>query len=71
MANQDDPVALSDHALAKVFDTPVAKSEIETALAAGDADLAQSFLDLAHDRGVSLPPELAQRVAAANATTAR
>jgi hypothetical protein len=71
MANQDDPVALSDHALAKAFDAAVAKSEIEAALAAGDADLAQSFLDLAHDRGVAVAPELGRRVAAANATAAQ
>ena len=71
MANQDDPAALSDRALAKAFDPGVAQREIEAALAAGDADLAQSFLDLAHDRGVPVPPDLAQRVAAANATTAQ
>jgi hypothetical protein len=71
MANQDDPVGLSDRALDKVFNATVARSEIETALAAGDADLAQSFLDLAHERGVAVAPELTQRVAAANATTAQ
>jgi hypothetical protein len=71
MANQDDPVGLTDRALTKSFDAAVAKREIEAALVTGDADLAQSFLDLAHDRGVAVPPELAQRVSAANAATAQ
>ena len=39
--------------------------EIEQALAADDADLAQSFVDLAGDRGAELPLELRQKVAAA------
>ena len=41
----------------------VAVHEIEAALDANDADLAQSFVDLADDRGVALPPELKKRVA--------
>ena len=61
----DDPVAIADRGLARAFDGAVAIHEIETALDADDADLAQSFVDLANDRGVPLPPELKQRVAKA------
>jgi hypothetical protein len=61
----DDPAEISDRALKGAFDRGVAANEIEAALAANDADLAQSFVDLARDRGVAVPPELVQRVAAA------
>src|SRR5206468_9620437 len=37
--------------------------EIEAALAVDDSDLAQSFVDLANDRGEALPLELKTRVA--------
>ncbi|HEV2626794.1 MAG TPA: hypothetical protein VGV62_17095 [Xanthobacteraceae bacterium] len=39
----DDPVAITDQALAQVFDRGVAEREINAALAAGDLDLAQSL----------------------------
>jgi hypothetical protein len=58
----DDPVAIAERGLARAFDGPIANYEIEAALAADDADLAQSFLDLAADRGVEVRPELRQRV---------
>jgi hypothetical protein len=58
----DDPVKLSDRALDRSFNQAVAEREIRSALAAGDADLAQSFLDLAHDRGVPVAPALADKV---------
>jgi hypothetical protein len=61
----DDPVAIAERGLARAFDGPIANYEIEAALAADDADLAQSFLDLAADRGVEVRPELRQRVALA------
>jgi hypothetical protein len=61
----DDPVAIADRGLARAFDGNVATHEIEAALAANDADLAQSFVDLAADRGVTLPAELKKRVQAA------
>ena len=54
----DDPVAIADRGLARAFDGTVAVHEIEAALDANDADLAQSFVDLAADRGAALPPEL-------------
>jgi hypothetical protein len=69
MAAQDDPVALADRAVARSFDAAIAAREIETALAAGDADLAQSFLELAHDRNVAVEHNLAQQVELANGTT--
>jgi hypothetical protein len=71
LANQDDPVGLTDRALDKVFDANLASSEIEAALAAGDAELAASFLDLANERGVAVPAMLADRVATANAAAAQ
>src|ERR1700704_4317971 len=70
LADQDDPVALADHAIARSFDATVAAREINAALAANDADLAQSFLDLARDRNVPVDPILTAKVEAANATAA-
>lgn len=67
---QDDPILLADHHLARVFNADVAAREIEAALAADDADLAVSFLNLARDQNVVVDPALAARVEAANATVA-
>ena len=61
-AAADDPVRISDRALDRVFDQGVAEREIGSALAAGDVDLAQSFVDLASERGVSVDPLLAGKV---------
>ena len=61
----DDPVAITDRALARAFDGAVAVTEIQSALDSNDADLAKSFADLAADRGATIPPELQQRVTAA------
>jgi hypothetical protein len=63
LAAQDDPASLADHALDGSFDASVTTREIEAALAANDADLAKSFLDLARDRDIPVPPALAQKVA--------
>jgi hypothetical protein len=65
---QDDPALLADIAVAKALSAPVAQTEIENALGAGDAELAASFLELARDRGIAVDPELAGRVDAANGT---
>lgn len=65
LASEDDPVAIADRALATSFDSAVAVREIEAALAANDADLAASFLELARERGMAIPPALAERVSAA------
>jgi hypothetical protein len=62
LASADDPVQISDQALDRVFNGDVATREIHAALATGDTDLAQSFLDLATDRGVAVDPALADDV---------
>jgi hypothetical protein len=61
----EDPAAIADGKLAAVFDEGIARREIEAALAAGDSDLAKSFADLARERGVNVPPDLAERIDAA------
>jgi hypothetical protein len=65
-----DPSQIVDHALDGRFDAGVAQREIEAALAARDADLAQSFVDLAADRRVPVDPSLVQKVNAATADAA-
>jgi hypothetical protein len=62
LVGDDDPVKISDRALDRVFDRGVAEREIRAALAAGDNDLAQSFVELATDRSVALDPALADEV---------
>jgi hypothetical protein len=58
IAAADDPARLADLALDKSFDAAVATREIGEALAAGDVDLARSFVDLAAERGVSVSSAL-------------
>src|SRR5690242_18508804 len=70
LASQDDPAALADHAVARSFDAAAAAREINAALAAGDADLAQSFLELARERKLPVDVALAAKVEAANAGAA-
>jgi len=70
VAGLDDPARIAASALDGKFDGAVAQHEIEVALAAGDADLAQSFVDLATDRQIGLDPMLTQRVKAATAEAA-
>jgi hypothetical protein len=67
---QDDPVALADRAVARTFDAAVAAREINAALAAKDADLARSFLDLAREQNLPVDPALAAKVELANAGAA-
>ncbi len=62
-----DPVQISDQALGRVFNQDVAAREIQSALAAGDNDLAQSFIELAADRGVTVDPALLDQVKDAQA----
>ncbi len=64
---QDDPVALADRAVAPSFNADVAAREITAALEANDADLAQSFLELAREKDIRVEPELAAKVEAATA----
>src|SRR5215471_12681665 len=58
---QDDPVKLADHAVAERLNPAVAEREIEAALAAGDVDLANSFVELVTERGIAIKPALAAR----------
>lgn len=69
---EDDPSQIAARALDGKFDTAFAQREIEAALAAGDADLAQSFVALAGERRVALDPALTEKVnvAVAEAATA-
>lgn len=70
----DDPSRIASNALANKLDAAVARQEIEAALAADDADLAQSFVDLAASRGMHIDdPALLERVknATAEAATVR
>ncbi len=64
LAAQDDPAELSDIQLNSALRNSqiVVADQIEAALAVGDAGLANSFVDLAREKDVSLPGELAQRV---------
>ncbi|HTZ03035.1 MAG TPA: hypothetical protein VMC05_11945 [Xanthobacteraceae bacterium] len=62
LAIAGDPAKISDRALDGVFNSAVADGEIRAALASGDADLAQSFVELAAARSVAVDPALAQRV---------
>lgn len=64
LAAQDDPAVLSElklDALLRQNDRLV-QDNIEAALAADDADLADSFVTLARDRNIALPDDLLSRV---------
>jgi hypothetical protein len=65
LAGLDDPAHIADRALDGKFDAVVARREIEAALAARDADLAQSVVDLAGNRHVALDPSLVDMVKSA------
>jgi len=63
----DGPAQISDRALDRLFDRNVVEHEIRGALAAGDNDLAQSFVELAADRSVTIDSVLADEVKRAQA----
>src|ERR1700682_1122022 len=65
LAAQDDPAVLSDLQLNSALrnEQAVIAENIEAALAADDADLAASFVELARERNISLSEELSRRVA--------
>ncbi|MEH2476140.1 hypothetical protein V1281_002690 [Nitrobacteraceae bacterium AZCC 2161] len=67
LAAQDDPVALADARVNSALknDPAVLRRNIEDALAAKDADLAKSFVDVAVAKNVVLPDELTNRVSEA------
>jgi hypothetical protein len=64
LAAQDDPAVLSDLQLNSALrkNQAVITENIEAALAANDADLANSFVELAGEKNISLADELSQRV---------
>jgi hypothetical protein len=64
LAAQDDPAELSDIQLNSALrnNGAVVAQNIEAALAANDADLAGSFVDLARQNDISVDEELLQRV---------
>ena len=64
LAAQDDPSELTDLRLNSALrNTPVLVADnIEAALAAGDADLAGSFIELARDKNIAVSDELSKRV---------
>lgn len=64
LAAQDDPAALSELKLdaALAHNERLVQDNIEAALSAGDADLADSFVALARDRNIALPDDLLSRV---------
>src|SRR5262245_29984437 len=64
LAAADDPVALADLEAERRLDRRTAEREIAAALAAGDTELAESFLELARERNVTIDPALGARIAA-------
>jgi hypothetical protein len=64
LAAQDDPAALSDLQLNSALrnNQAVIPDNIEAALAANDADLANSFVELAAEKNVALTDDLTRRV---------
>jgi hypothetical protein len=58
----DDPVKISDRALDRYLNREVAEHGIQSALADHDVDCAQSVLDLAMDRGITIDQALADKV---------
>jgi len=64
LAAQDDPAQLSDIQLDSALrnNQAMVAENIEAALAANDADLANSFVDLAREKSISVSDELSQRV---------
>jgi hypothetical protein len=64
LAVQDNPAELSELKLDSLLgkNTSLVQDNIEAALAAHDADLANSFVELARDRNIALPDDLLSRV---------
>jgi hypothetical protein len=67
---QDDPAMIADRAVSERLTPDVANREIGDALAAHDAELANSFVELAHDHGIVIEAALADQVSAANSPLA-
>jgi hypothetical protein len=64
LAAQDDPAELSDVELNSALrnNQALIEQNIEQALAANDADLANSFVELAREKNITLTAELSKRV---------
>ena len=62
LAIEDDPSEIAGRALEHNFDAELAQREIAAALAAKDAELAQSFVELSAARHVTLDPALTEKV---------
>jgi hypothetical protein len=64
LAAQDDPAALSDIHINSALrsNQALVAGHIEAALAEGDSDLANSFVELARDKGIAVSDELSKRV---------
>jgi hypothetical protein len=64
LAAQDDPAQLSEVQLASALrnNAGVIAQNIDAALAAGDADLANSFVELAQEQRISRPDDMIRRV---------
>src|SRR5690242_2470138 len=64
-AAQDDPPALADAQISSALrnNQKLVADNIDEALAKGDADLANSFVELAREKNIPLSDELAQKVA--------
>jgi len=67
LSAQEDPAELSDVRINSAVrnNQAIVAQNIEAALAANDADLANSFVELARDRNIPLTDELSRRVAEA------
>jgi hypothetical protein len=67
LAAQDDPAELSELQLNSALrnSRDVVEQNIEAALAANDADLANSFVELATEKSIALPDDLLRRVSEA------
>src|SRR3954451_19773574 len=64
LAAQDDPATLSDIHINSALrsNQALVAENIESALAEGDSDLANSFVELARDKGIAVRDELSKRV---------
>jgi hypothetical protein len=64
LAAQDDPAVLSEIGINSALrnSQKTISENIEAALTAHDADLANSFVDLAREKNISLPDEMSQQV---------
>ena len=70
MSGLNDPARTAGRALDGTLDAVIAQREIEAALAAHDFELAQSVIDLAQARHITIDSALVEKVAAASAEAA-